>query len=254
MTPQERQLIDRLFERLATLETAPRDAEAVRSINAGLERAPNALYPLVQTVLVQEEAIKRADERIRALEAELGGDPGQGAPQGGFLDSMRDALLGRRDAPGSVPPVRNRETVWNNSPADHRPMGLPPSLPGQPAGQPQPAPSAGGSFLGTAAATAAGVLGGAMLMNSLKGLFGGDQAKAQSAFDQPGGSTGSPWDQKSGGDLSREAGLDDIGRGGDRTAAYDNADDSRFGLFDLAQNDDDYDYEDGGDFGDSDLA
>ena len=39
----------------------------------------------------------------------------------------------------------------------------------------QPAP-AGGSFLGTAAATAAGVIGGALLMNSLRGMFGGQQA------------------------------------------------------------------------------
>ena len=51
MTPQERQLVDDLFDRLARLETAPRDAEAERAIATGVTRAPRAIYPLVQTVL-----------------------------------------------------------------------------------------------------------------------------------------------------------------------------------------------------------
>ena len=49
--------------------------------------------------------------------------------------------------------------------------------------------SAGGSFLGTAAASAAGVVGGALLMNSFRGMFGGHN-QGQSAFDS-GGSAGS---------------------------------------------------------------
>src|SRR6185312_6436484 len=72
MTPQERKLIGELFDRLETLEDDPRDDGAVAAINEGLERAPNAMYPLVQTVLVQDEALKRVDARIRALEQELG--------------------------------------------------------------------------------------------------------------------------------------------------------------------------------------
>jgi len=47
MTPQERQLVDELFERLARLENAPRDAEAERAISDGLSHAPHAIYPLV---------------------------------------------------------------------------------------------------------------------------------------------------------------------------------------------------------------
>src|SRR6476620_596362 len=92
---------------MTPLERNPRDPDAVRAINEGLQRAPNALYPLVQTALVQDEALKRADARIRELEAELGiGEPQQ-QPQGGFLDNMRDALMGKREQPrGSVPPVR----------------------------------------------------------------------------------------------------------------------------------------------------
>ncbi len=69
MTPQERQLIDDLFDRLAKLESAPRDPDAAAAIAQGLRTAPNAVYGLVQTVLVQDEALKRADSRIQELEA-----------------------------------------------------------------------------------------------------------------------------------------------------------------------------------------
>src|SRR5262249_54762031 len=160
MTPQERKLIDELFDRLASLENTPRDADAVRAINDGLQRAPNSLYPLVQTALVQDEALKRADARIRALEDELGVEPGEPVKQAGFLDNMRDALLGKPQ--GSVPSVRP-----GASPAPASPWRTT-SVPQQGyAAQPDPgaaAPmpgSAGGSFLGTAAASAAGVVGGA---------------------------------------------------------------------------------------------
>jgi Uncharacterized protein conserved in bacteria (DUF2076) len=68
MTPEERNLVIELFDRLATLEDAQRDPEAERLIRDGLRQAPNAPYALVQTVLVQDEALKRADARIRELE------------------------------------------------------------------------------------------------------------------------------------------------------------------------------------------
>ena len=90
MNPQERQLVDDLFDRLAKLESAPRDPDAVAAISQGLRRAPNAVYALVQTTLLQDEALKRANARIQELE---GGEPEQ-AQSGGFLDSMRDAIFG----------------------------------------------------------------------------------------------------------------------------------------------------------------
>ena len=70
MTPQERQLIDDLFDRLSRLENSPRDPDAQAAIAQGLRTAPNAVYALVQTVLVQDEALKRAHERIQELESE----------------------------------------------------------------------------------------------------------------------------------------------------------------------------------------
>ena len=83
MTPQERQMVDDLFDRLSKVEAAPRDPDAAAAIAQGLRMAPNAVYALVQTVLVQDEALKRANARIQELEAEGAGEQRQ---SGGFLD------------------------------------------------------------------------------------------------------------------------------------------------------------------------
>jgi hypothetical protein len=51
MTPQEQQLVDELFDRLARLENSPRDPDAERIIADGVRQAPHATYALVQTAL-----------------------------------------------------------------------------------------------------------------------------------------------------------------------------------------------------------
>src|SRR5207253_10131987 len=94
MTPAERNLVIELFDRLATLEDAQRDPEAERLIRDGLRQAPNAPYALVQTVLVQDEALKRADARIRELEGAVATDTEPRDTT--FLGGMRDSLFGKR--------------------------------------------------------------------------------------------------------------------------------------------------------------
>src|SRR5690348_16208838 len=174
MTPQERQLVAELFDRLAGLEGEPRDSDAERAIAEGLSRAPHATYALVQTVLVQDEALKQADARIRDLEADLSG--AEQPHQGGFLDSMRSALTGR----GSVPSVRPADAPMG-TPSGSRSDVAPP-----PAAEPMaPGAGSGGSFLGTAAAGAAGVIGGALLLDSFRSMFGGHHgAAAAGVFDR----------------------------------------------------------------------
>jgi hypothetical protein len=250
MTPQERKLIDELFDRLASLEGGPRDADAAQAINEGLRRAPNALYPLVQTALVQDEALKRADARIRELESELDLEPGEPVQQPGFLDSMRDAFVGRRQSQGSVPSVRPgapAASPWGNMGGNagdrSGAYAASPQAPGYGGGP------GGGSFLGTAAATAAGVVGGALLMNSFRGMFGNAHASPASAYDS--GNAGSPWTSAGNSDAARDAGINDIGSGS-RTASLDDSGSQRAGLFDTAQNDDsDDDYDDNADDDDS---
>src|SRR6185295_8029074 len=252
MTPQERRLIDDLFDRLAKLESAKRDPEAMSAIMQGLRAAPNAVYALVQTALVQDEALKRADMRIQELEAVAD----QQNQSGGFLDSMRGAIFGQNQSQGSshgsVPNVRAPEIAGGGRPAWNTgqvlQQGQPPGQYGQPAyGQPyggaQQQPSAfggGGSFLGTAAAAAAGVVGGSLLAGSIRSMMGGG-GNHQSFGDTAGHSGGiedrRPWSDQSGGELARDAGINDIGSSGRRADNNDN--DSRQGFFDQASHDDD---------------
>ena len=200
MTPQERQMVAELFDRLAKLENTPRDKDAERAIAEGLARAPQAIYPLVQTVLVQDEALKRADARIRELSGE---DDGQ-RDGGGFLDTMRSALTGK-PAQGSVPSVRPASS-GEPDPRWNRVGAVAAAAPAA------AAPSQGSSFLGTAAASAAGMIGGALLLNSISSMFG---HRGGSAFaDVPQSASASPWDNSAAsGDLARDAGANDIGRG-----------------------------------------
>src|SRR3954447_13137930 len=254
MTPQERQLIDDLFERLAKLESAKRDPEAMSAIMQGLRNAPNAVYALVQTALVQDEALKRADMRIQELEA--GAAQQEQGQSGGFLDSMRDAIFGQNQSHGSVPNVRAPDMGGGSRPAWNTGQVLQQNqAPGQynqpayaqPYGGAQQQPSAfgggGGSFLGTAAAAAAGVVGGSLLASSIRSMMGGG-GNHQSFGDTAGHSGGiedrRPWSDQSGGNLAKDAGINDIGSSGRRA---DNNDDSgsRQGFFDQASHDDDND-------------
>jgi uncharacterized protein len=111
-----------------------------------------------------------------------------------------------------------------------------------------PPMAGGGSFLGTAAAAAAGAIGGSLLLDSIRSMMG-HRGGAQAAFDPTGGASGaSPWDGGAGGgELSRQAGLDDIGRG---NASPDAGGGGRYGLLDDGtQADQDADDVDDSDFG-----
>jgi uncharacterized protein len=262
MTPQERQMVADLFDRLGSLEGGQRDPDAERAIREGLARAPNAVYALVQTVLLQEEALKRANTRIEELEHAVNPGPAQ-TQSGGFLDSMRSVFAGQ--SRGSVPSVRTggqpggqgSSGAWGASPSPPPPPGYQPQ-PGYPApppgymqGAPMGAPmmGGGGSFLGTAAATAAGVIGGSMLLNGIRNAFGAGGSHQTFGSGLPGGGS-SPWSNTGGGELSREAGVGDIGRPGndDPLARQDALQDAQQ---DAADDDNSDDYtDDAGDYSD----
>lgn len=252
MTPQERQRVSDLFDRLAPLEATPRDPDAERLIADGLARAPNAAYALVQTVLVQDEALQHAEARIRELTGE-----DESPAASGFLNPMRQTLGGHalggqsngKTGATSVPSVRpaapsQPDPRWNSGAAlqdNTTPNNAAPQ-----AGQPTPA-APGGSFLGTAAATAAGVIGGSLLFNSLGSLFGQHNSGSALAGTPP---DASPWgNSAAGSDLARDAGLNDIGNANLSDAS--GGDSHSAGLFDAGN--DDFDVSDGGDF-DGDLG
>jgi hypothetical protein len=157
MQSQEREMIAGLFGRLKPFESQPRDPEAealIRDLAAGQPAAP---YLLVQTVLVQEQALKAAQERIAELEAKAGA-----APASGFLGSA--PKIGPWGAQGGSP------AAAPPAPAPRSPL--------QAAVAPQ---SGGGSFLRSAMATAAGVAGGALLFEGIRNLMGNNPGPFGSA-------------------------------------------------------------------------
>jgi hypothetical protein len=256
MTPQEQELVDELFDRLAKLENTPRDPDAERLIADGVRRAPHATYALVQTALVMDEALKRANARIEELQAQIGGEEQQ--QHGGFLDSMRDAVLGRRDPRGSVPTVRSQATQPASSaaPPYQSQAAYPPQMP--PPYPTGPAFGSGGSFLGTAASTAAGMIGGGLMLDGIRSMFGHHAAVGgheRSAFgssgDQPAAGSGSAADS----DLAHAAGIDSIGHGGVAEKHRDEADTALSDKPDdwNAADDKDFADDDGSDFGGDDT-
>jgi hypothetical protein len=174
MQQQERDLIADLFGRLQQFENQPRDPEAERLIAGSVARQPASPYLLVQTVLVQEEALKQARARI----AELEGGRGQ------------DSFLANAPRPGP----------WGAQ----APAPSPQPSPGQPWGAQAPA---GGSFLRSALATAAGVAGGALLFEGIRNMFGhSTQAFANPSLDS---SPLMPPDRLSSADLAQDEGAAD---------------------------------------------
>lgn len=253
MTPQESQLVTELFDRLVKLEIMPRDAAAERLIADGLRRAPHAVYALVQAVLLQDEALKRANARIEELQAQPnGGAVEEPQPQGSFLDSMRD-LFGGREPKGSVPQVRPQGGDAAYPPQDDPPQNYPPQAtpPGYPGAPPM---GSGGSFLGTAASTAAGMIGSALLLDGIRAMFGHHPGEAHAGAltaDQasPWSHSGSAADSQ----LARDAGIDHIGdHAHDTHDATDHPADADDATYQDADDDDDADADDDDDDDDDD--
>jgi len=149
MQAEERDLITGLFDRLRPFDSQPRDPEAERLIADLVARQPSAAYLLTQTALVQEQALKAAQERIAELEAKAG----SAAPSSGFLSSA-PKIGPWGTAPGAAPAA---------APSTRSPL--------QAAVAPQPA-GGGGGFLRSALTTAAGVAGGALLFEGIRSMLG----------------------------------------------------------------------------------
>lgn len=210
MTPQERDVIAGIFDRLKQAANQPRDPEAERYIADRLREQPYAPYAMAQAVYVQETALTNLQAQVEDLQAQLRDlqDRRQNAPaqSGGFLSGI---FGGGREAPapraGSVPafPARAGQqpsSAWNNVAPQQQPMpgqgygGQP--MPGQPGPwanqQPQQPPARGGGFMASALTTAAGVAGGMVLGNVLTNAFGGGHksGEAKAAETASSGSAG----------------------------------------------------------------
>ncbi|WP_029005957.1 DUF2076 domain-containing protein [Azorhizobium doebereinerae] len=257
MTPEERALIDGLFDRMRGVENQPRDAEAEALIARRTSEAPHATYTLAQTVLVQEHALQQAAARIQELEAQaqaaqaqqpapsfLGGLFGGGAPRGTSVPTSGARSTGpmglpqgyNAQQPGYGPQAGAQPSgPWGQQPQYQQPQ-YQPQRPGMFGG-------GGGGFLSGALTTAAGVAGGALLFEGIKGLMSGGTGpiaqQASSLLEQPAAAAG---------DLASQA-QEALGGAPDtNVAAADTGNDPwSSGASDTGYQDAGYD--DGGDFG-----
>ena len=165
MTPDERQMLADLFERIRATGATPRDAQAEAFINDAVRAVPFAPYALAQTVLIQNQALERAAHRISELEAAAQGQ-GQAEPPTSFLGGLGKTLFG-----GGGSAAQPRSSYDAGAYQRTQPQAPPAYAP--PQGGPWGAPAAGGGFLHNAISTAAGVAGGLALGNIIGGLFGG---------------------------------------------------------------------------------
>ena len=94
MTPEERQMLADLFERVKTAGATPRDTEAEALINDSVRAAPFAPYVLSQTVLVQQRALEAAAHRIGELEAATRQGAEQSQEHGSFLGNLGKTIFG----------------------------------------------------------------------------------------------------------------------------------------------------------------
>jgi uncharacterized protein len=182
MTPEERNLISGLFDRLSQASSQGKDAEADQLIRSKVSEIPAAPYMLVQSLLVMQQAVANAQSRISALEKQLTErDPAPSTqPAGGsFLAGVASLFGGgqshaqpqRATTPPPPPPPMQ--------PAQPQAYGYPPPVP-QPAAR-------GGGFLQGALTTAAGVAGGALLFQGIEGLLGHNPGPFSGAVSPSGG-------------------------------------------------------------------
>jgi hypothetical protein len=195
MTPEERQMLGGLFQRVNSAAATQRDPEAESFISDAVRAAPHAPYVLAQTVLVQQQALEAAANRISQLEAVAQQGAEQSQEHGSFLGNLGKSIFG--GGPSAPPRPDYDQQAYQRPPSRYapqppqgypsqpqgyappQPQGYPPQQPqGYP---PQPGPwgappqpqGGGGGFLQNAASTATGVAGGVVLGNLLGGLFGG---------------------------------------------------------------------------------
>jgi hypothetical protein len=248
MTPEERQLITGLFDRMRSYGSPEKDREAETIINQSMRAMPDAPYILVQSVLVQEHALQEAGNRIRELEEQVQSLQGAGqarAPGSG-------SFLGGSPAGGraTLEPSASRATLEPS--ASNVPQIGPRAAPStyderrpwsqsQPPQQPDPAPAAAGGFLRSAMTTAAGVAGGMLAGGAIRDMLGGGHAHANPAAGTS---------QAARSEQARQDAEDDARQDAAESARQDTEDDARQDAEDNARQDAEDDA--GGNSGDSD--
>lgn len=266
MSPEERQLLTDLFERVRGAANTPRDHDAEDLIAQKLREQPYAAYFLAQAVIVQDQALQSMTNRVHELEAQvedLESQAGANRQQStGFLGSL-GSLFGSRDStPQRSAPYDQREgRLYDDYRNQDRYRGRdyydePAPAPGPwgrsgATGGPwsQPPMGSSGGFLSGALTTAAGVAGGMLAADAVRdmfsshnnnnltsGLFGGTNTNpGETVVNNFFGDNdknvrdNNKSDDRAGGDSASGSGFADNSRDNDNNDDYDVADDGDFG-------------------------
>lgn len=175
MTPEERQLLTTLADRIRSTPPQQRDMEAEQLLQQLVRERPDTVYILAQTVLMQDFALRNAQAQMEDLQRQVSQQqPHSERGSGSFLGNMFGGggqQYQPRPSSGSVPSVN----PWGKPSGDYAPPPPEPGYPGAGPSGPVMQPSQTSGFLRNAATTAAGVAGGALLFQGINSLFSGHQ-------------------------------------------------------------------------------
>ena len=237
MTPQEKDLIQTVFDRLAKAGGGAKDAEAAAFIQEQARRQPDAAYGLTQAVIVLEAGLNQAQQKMSEMQRQLDearAGSGSGS-SGGFLG-------GASPWGSSVPrsgPAPQPQPAYAPPPAYVQPQ-----QPWPQAAPWAPQPSGGSSFLSNAATMAVGVAGGTLIAEGLSSMFGHHSGGGYGYGGGFGGGgfgggpeiieerttiTNNYFDDRSGGGHDRESGTQDASY---QDASYDDSGSADDGGFD----------------------
>lgn len=170
MTPEERQLLTALAERVRSVPAQQKDPEADQFLRNLVQERPDTAYILAQTVIMQDFALRSAQSQIDDLKRQLSEQRAEPQGSGSFLGGLFGGSQSQAPQGGSVPRVNPSARPMAGQPSD---PGYGYGYGGNPQGVPPLQPSQTGGFLRNAASTAAGVAGGALLFQGISSLFSG---------------------------------------------------------------------------------
>jgi hypothetical protein len=157
MNNTEMKLITDLSEQLKSLPST-KDNDADQCIQQNIASQSDALYKLVQIVLIQHMAIDQLKQQLKTAQEN---QTAQTTAPKGFLDDLKEKLFG-----GSNLTTQNMQ----NTPRPTSAYNPTPNM--------QTTSNGGSSFLHQAMTVGAGVAGGMLLGNALESLFTSHSANA----------------------------------------------------------------------------
>jgi len=153
MTPDERNMLADLANKIAQTPAPPRDPDAEDFIRKNIGCRPDALYLMTQTVLIQNMALQQAQHQIQELQQRAAQPVPSGYSSGG------GSFLGQGAPSGYAQQQYGQNPQYQTPPPQYAPQPV------------APPPSGMSGFLRGAAQTAAGVAAGTLAVQGIESLF-----------------------------------------------------------------------------------